>query len=70
VLSIVLTAAPALAQEAPVLESEKDQLSYALGMDLGSQLRRLSVDVDPGVFAQGLGDAVTEGKTLMTREEA
>jgi len=69
-LALAFLAMQAMAQEAPVLGSEKDQLSYALGMDLGHQLHRLSVDVDPSIFAQGLGDALADQKTLMTPEEA
>jgi len=70
VLGAVLLAAQATAQEAPVFTSEKDQLSYALGMDLGQQLRRLAVDVDPGIFAKGLRDAFDDRDMLMSREEA
>lgn len=57
------------AQEQPALNSDKDKLSYALGVDLGNQLRKLSIDVDPSVFAKGLGDAISGGKSLLTEEE-
>lgn len=69
-LALAFVATHATAQEAPVLKSEKEQLSYALGMDLGHQLHRLSVDVDPAIFAQGLGDALADHKTLMNPEDA
>jgi len=52
------------------LKTEKDKLSYAMGMDLGGQLKKNSVDVDPSVFARGLADALSGGKTLLTEEEA
>ncbi len=58
------------AQEQGPLPTQKEKLSYALGMDLGSQLGKQSVDVDPDVFARGLKDALTHGKTLMTEEDA
>jgi uncharacterized small protein (DUF1192 family) len=60
----------AFAQDAPALTSDNEKLSYALGMDLGNQLRRLGVQVDPTVFGKALGDALSGGKTLMTPEEA
>jgi len=41
-----------------------------MGMDLGAQLRRSGVDVDPRIFGQALGDALSGGKTLLTPEEA
>lgn len=71
-LTLVMISLPALAraQEAPALKTEKDKLSYAMGMDLGTQLKRQSVDIDPAVFGQGLKDALSGSKTLLTEAEA
>jgi FKBP-type peptidyl-prolyl cis-trans isomerase FklB len=52
------------------LQTERELRSYALGMDIGIQFRKLSVDVDAAVFARGLTDALAGGKTLMTESEA
>ena len=54
------------AQDAPALKSQKDKLSYALGMDLGQQFRKQSVDVDPALFGKGLSDTLSGGATLLT----
>jgi len=72
ILTLVMLALPALAgaQEAPALTTDKDKLSYAMGMDLGQQLKTQSVDLDPAVFGRGLSDALSGGKTLLTPEEA
>jgi len=72
ILTLVLLVLPALAsaQDAPALKTEKERLSYAMGMDLGKQLRSRSVDIDPAVFAKALGDALSGGKTLLTDAEA
>lgn len=60
----------ATAQEATTpLKSEKDKLSYAMGMDLAGQLKANAVDVDPAVFAKGMQDLFA-GKTLLTDNEA
>src|SRR5512137_471662 len=71
-LAIVMMALPALAsaQEAPALKTEKEKLSYAMGMDLGTQLKTRSVDIDPSLFGRGLADALSGGKTLMTADDA
>ena len=71
-LTLVMMALPALAcaQEAPALKTEKDRLSYAMGMDLGNQLKTQSVDIDPAVFGRGLQDALAGRTTLLTAEEA
>ena len=66
---LLVAVAAARAQETGALKTEKDMRSYALGMDLGNQLRKLSVAVDPAVFAKGLGDALAGGNTLLTDDD-
>jgi FKBP-type peptidyl-prolyl cis-trans isomerase FklB len=70
--TLVILSLPALAyaQDAPALETGKETLSYAMGMDLGNQLKARSVDIDPITFARGLEDALSGGKTLLTETEA
>src|SRR5579871_6111991 len=71
-----LPEAPAAkAQSAPAnstapFKDQKEKASYALGMNVGTGLHRQSVDIDPDVFAQGLKDALSGGKTLLTDDEA
>jgi FKBP-type peptidyl-prolyl cis-trans isomerase FklB len=69
-LAMMSMAVLAGAQEAPALKTEKDRLSYAMGMDLGHQLKRQSVDIDQALFDRGLRDALSGGTTLLTVEEA
>jgi FKBP-type peptidyl-prolyl cis-trans isomerase len=72
VLALLMMSVPAIAiaQTAPELKTEKDKLSYAMGMDLGGQLKARSVAIDPAVFAQGLKDALSGSKTALTEDEA
>jgi FKBP-type peptidyl-prolyl cis-trans isomerase FklB len=72
ILAIAMTVLPALvwAQEAPALKTEKDKLSYAMGMDLGAQLKSVGVDLDAALFAVGLKAALAGAKTALTPEEA
>ena len=67
---MMLLPAFAAAQEAPALKTEKDKLSYAMGMDLGGQLKAQSVDIDAALFAEGLKAALAGSKTLLTDAEA
>ena len=75
-LTIVMMALPALAcaQEAAApasaLKTDKEKLSYALGMDIGTQFKARSVDVDPALFAKAMQDALSGGKMAMTPDEA
>jgi len=55
--------------QTPSLKTDKEKLSYAMGMDLGRQLRLQSVDIEPELFKQGLRDALSGGKTLLTEQE-
>jgi FKBP-type peptidyl-prolyl cis-trans isomerase len=59
----------AAAQQAPALQTQKDKASYALGMDLGNQLRKQAIDVDPALFGKGLKDALAGGETLLTEKQ-
>jgi FKBP-type peptidyl-prolyl cis-trans isomerase len=71
-LTLLVISMPALAsaQEARALETEKDKLSYAMGMDLGNQLKTRSVEIDTALFRQGLEDALSGSKTRLTEAEA
>ena len=56
-------------QDNSALKTQMDKASYALGMDLGNQLRKASVAVNPTLLSQGLKDALSGGKTLLTEEQ-
>jgi FKBP-type peptidyl-prolyl cis-trans isomerase FklB len=51
------------------LKTPKDKNSYAMGMNIGTGLRKQSIDIDPAILARGLKDSFTNGKTLLTEEE-
>jgi FKBP-type peptidyl-prolyl cis-trans isomerase FklB len=52
------------------LKTEKDKLSYAVGLNVGRSLQKDSVEVDPNVLVQGLKDALAGGKTQMSEDDA
>jgi FKBP-type peptidyl-prolyl cis-trans isomerase len=58
------------AQPVTTLNSRKDKESYALGLNMGTNLRRQGVEIDPNVLFQGLKDGYSGGKTLMTEDES
>jgi FKBP-type peptidyl-prolyl cis-trans isomerase FklB len=57
-------------QSASALPTQKDKVSYAIGMNIGNNLHRQSLEVDPKILQQGLQDALSGGKTLLSEEEA
>ena len=74
-LAITMCAAVALsgaafAADAPELKSDKEKLSYSIGMDIGEKLKQQSIDVDTELLARGLKDRYGGGKTILTEDEA
>jgi len=66
----LLTTIAGVAQDAaPELKTDKDKLSYALGMNFGENFRKQGVDVDPAVFAKAFAEAFNTGKTAMSDED-
>jgi FKBP-type peptidyl-prolyl cis-trans isomerase FklB len=52
------------------LPTQKDKLSYAIGMNIGKGLHKDAIDVDPNLILRGLKDGMAGGTTLMTDEQA
>lgn len=69
VLGIVLLACQVNAGENLVLKDQKDKVSYSIGMNIGNNLKKQSFDVNPDVLAQGIKDALSGSKALMTEQE-
>jgi FKBP-type peptidyl-prolyl cis-trans isomerase FklB len=57
-------------QSVLTLKTQKDKVSYALGMNLGTNLHKQGVEVDPAIVMRGLKDALVGGKMLQTEDEA
>jgi FKBP-type peptidyl-prolyl cis-trans isomerase FklB len=55
--------------EALTLKTNKDKLSYAIGMNVGRHLHAQSVDVNLAILLQGLKDELSGGTTLLTDME-
>ncbi len=64
------TAPAAASPNIPGLPTEKDKISYAIGMNIGTGMHKDNLDIDPDVLLHGLKDALSGGKTLMTDEQA
>jgi FKBP-type peptidyl-prolyl cis-trans isomerase len=53
-----------------VLKTQKDKISYAIGMNVGGNLHSQGVEVDPAILLQGLKDGIAGSKPLLSEEEA
>ena len=67
--SLVLVSMPALAQEAVKLEDENARINYSVGYQVGGDFRRQGIELDPEVVANGIEDALSGNKPLMTPVE-
>jgi len=62
--------APAASSSDAALPTQKDKLSYAIGMSIGRGFHKDNVDIDPNVLLRGMKDAMAGGQTLMTEQQA
>jgi FKBP-type peptidyl-prolyl cis-trans isomerase FkpA len=70
VLATMSVLATAGALEKTVLTSDRDKVSYAIGMDVGSSIRPVGPDMDVAAFEQAVRNAFQGGKPVLSREEA
>ncbi|HWF14020.1 MAG TPA: FKBP-type peptidyl-prolyl cis-trans isomerase N-terminal domain-containing protein, partial [Candidatus Acidoferrales bacterium] len=62
-------AKPPAAAPGQGLKTTKEKNSYAIGMEMGKGLKSQGVDLDSEVLIQGLKDALTDAKPLLSEEE-
>ena len=69
IVSASLLAFPVLGQDkSPQLKDQKDKVSYSIGMQIGFNLGRQKVDVNPDILAAGIKDAIA-GKPQLTADQ-
>jgi FKBP-type peptidyl-prolyl cis-trans isomerase FklB len=69
IIGVVLLTSHAFAEEQTALKTEKEKVSYIIGVNIGRNLKTQSVDVDPDMISKGMKDVASGGKLLMTDEE-
>jgi FKBP-type peptidyl-prolyl cis-trans isomerase FkpA/FKBP-type peptidyl-prolyl cis-trans isomerase FklB len=68
-VAMALAVAP-LAVAVDKLTTEKDKVSYMVGMDLANNLGQIKSEIDIEILVQALKTQLAGGKTLLTAEEA
>lgn len=68
-LGLLVLVGQVQAEEKGVLKSQKDKVSYIIGMDIGTNLKRQSVDINPDVLLKGVKDVLSNNKPLLTEQE-
>lgn len=65
-LLVCFIAAPAVAKE---LKTDKEKVSYAIGMSIGSDMQRQELDLDVKLLTEGLSAAYSNQETLLNQED-
>src|SRR5213076_413663 len=69
IVSASLVALPLFGQEkSPQLKDQKDKVSYSIGMNIGFNLSKQKVDINPDILAAGIKDAIA-GKPQLTTDQ-
>lgn len=69
VLGILLLAAPGGAAETPVLKTQKEKVSYGIGVDMARNFKLQRVEFDADILIRGFKDQSSGGKLLMTEND-
>lgn len=68
-LAVAVFAAQAGAAEAPALVTQKDKISYCIGVNVAKSFKLQKIEVDVDVLMRGLKDELSGGKILVTDAE-
>lgn len=72
-LSLVLVAGQAMAAGDEEIKTEKQKLSYSIGVNAGHSMKdsfkTQSIDIDPVILLKGLSDGIMDAKPKMTDDE-
>ena len=72
-LSLVLVAGQAMAAGDEEIKTEKQKLSYSIGVNAGQSMKdsfkTQSIDIDPDILLKGLNDGIMDAKPKMTDDE-
>lgn len=69
VLGVLVLACPAGAGEPQPLKTQKEKVSYTIGVDTAKVLRQQEIEVDLDTLVQGLRDGMSGGKFLMSEQD-
>jgi FKBP-type peptidyl-prolyl cis-trans isomerase FklB len=68
-LGLCLLVPQVQAADTVTIKSQKEKVSYTLGIDVAKSLKQLGVEVDTDIFIKGVKDALTGTKPLLTDDE-
>ncbi|MBI5376970.1 MAG: FKBP-type peptidyl-prolyl cis-trans isomerase [Candidatus Schekmanbacteria bacterium] len=69
VLAICILAAQASAEESQLLKTEKEKVSYGIGVDVGRNFKKLGINIDMDILLNGLKDGYSGNKIMMDEKD-
>jgi len=69
-LGLTLLQSASFAEQATTLKDQKSKVSYAVGMNIGTSLKRSGFDVDVDIIAGAIKDALAGKPSLLPESEA
>ncbi len=71
VAAVVLSfaASTTFAADAMPLTTDVDKVSYSIGTDLGKNIKKQGIEINPSALARGIQDGINGGSLLMTEQE-
>jgi FKBP-type peptidyl-prolyl cis-trans isomerase FklB len=68
-VAVSLLATPAIMRADSAFTTDKDKVSYSMGVDMGRNLQKQGIDVSPDILLQGIKDGIGGGALKMTDDE-
>jgi FKBP-type peptidyl-prolyl cis-trans isomerase FklB len=69
-VALLFCASSLYAADAVTLKTQKEKLSYIIGVQAGNDMKKQFIDVDPAIVAKGMQDAMLGNKLLISDQEA
>ena len=69
VVVLALLSQTAFAAERPVLKTEQDRLSYAIGLEVARNFKKNDVQFDPNMVVNGMNDGLSGERPLLNEKE-
>ncbi|MDP2969253.1 MAG: FKBP-type peptidyl-prolyl cis-trans isomerase [Deltaproteobacteria bacterium] len=69
VLGLLFFSSQVIGEEKGAPKNQKDRVSYIIGMDIGTNLKKQAMDINQDILFKGLKDGLSGNKPLLTEKE-
>ncbi len=69
ILAVLCIATLAIAADGKLFKTEKDKISYIIGMNMGNRFKKDAIDVNTDMLMKGFKDALSGAKPMLSDEE-